>query len=357
MDEPARREEIQQQRMRLPSSAPRMRMPTSAPRPRPLLTDEDRRDVAQYEARKATTEEVARAFLQYCLWRTLCPLNRVGEYPPVTVAWWEETYHHSPSSVDSTEEDEPKAKDLFTVKVDNEVAPLVPGETRSHVSWRNQHTGKTYLARDLVRGAPWFSFGSKGQTLWDVIKISPERKWFHAIRELNSDADVLRTVKPPVERKFNFFNEPEEADPSKGKPGLLKEDLPRRNRECRERFRGYLATVDSETLRADVVPALFLVDELSWFDGGFVGNQEADETTNTQRRGTRYPEDVEQDVVFDLSKPNEIIFRCWFTPNPNGEGVPDAFAEALGPNEKPMAEFWRCFFNPLICGFVEEYML
>jgi hypothetical protein len=356
-----RRAEVHATRMRLPTagtppsiSQQRMRQPSSSPShgssSEPVTEEEDseqREAARQFNERSATTQQVARAFVDYCYWRTLCPLALVNQAKPPAVRLLHE------------KEAEPQGRNLFAVTTteDAEPAELESDETRRHVTWRQFEAGA------LVTEAEWFHWSKRmpvplkrgptdteyeDRTLRDVIAKSPARQWFEAIAALVEDAYAFCS-KPPTQRKFNLIEVPQH--------GLSEEDLPLENMRRRAVFREFFKDLDAAAMRSASVPYLFRVQE--W--GRLKQPADVAEGVEEQMASTRWipgpdPHQETPPALTLVVGDNDILFRVWFPVI-----VPEEFSATRDPDAvtptKPVEEFWRCFLNPLICGFVEEYML
>jgi len=323
-------------RMRIPSSMPKptskqmMRAPSSMPPSSPQLSTEEMHDLDEFENRRTlSTEEIAQLFIRYAWWCTLAPWNAQRARDPPAIRLVNEVIG----------EDGERVSDIFVIETRDASGDSTPlqeeeaGQTREHVAWRG------HMAASLAREAPWSALALK------ALGMSPERKWFHAMRKLVPNADAWQQ-KPDHRQKINFFAQGKYPDQTRSK-------IAASNAKCRTKWRDFLALMATDPgslLRTsgDKMPCLFrvlqtrhwVVDDDEWIN--------SDMSPSHWEPGPA-PGSSSEDTP-DLSYQCEsrlITFSGWFA---HDSDIPFA----VGEN---MQEFWSVFLVPLICGFVEEYML
>ncbi len=109
--------------------------------------------------------------------------------------------------------------------------PLGDPETDDGPRFKNEPTLKrgAYQAPAVDGGdeGPVEPVPRQTTTLRDLIGMSPERKWFHAIHDLVEDPEGWQR-KPSTSRKFNFYNRMTKSE--------TEQDLAEQNEEARRRF-------------------------------------------------------------------------------------------------------------------------
>ena len=331
-------------------SVTRMQLSSSGAQKKPKGREPIVKDVEALTAEwrrkdRHTITELADAFLMYCYWKTLCPLHlQTAPVPPAVRYLGQEVNGQGVEAelcrVELHPSQEQDVVGLVEIP-DIRVGDVLLAHGRRNVAWLDHRTPRNWhMGAELVRSMPEYP------ELRGLLKTSMERCWLNSLRGLIPNPDDW--IRKPSTR-FNLVGRTK-ADASKNDQKLAQENA--------EEVQSMRAIIDN-------------IVDLRSLDGrdGLAG------ISLQMLMHTVYPEGHEY-VVHEMTQPRDepgpsedatmvqdlsmevytkfrlIQFRCWLPGI-----VPRKFMYAQDNNGPAVVRAWACFFNPLLLGFIDEYML